>query len=1162
MLTKKQKWVSQVLAICFVFIASFAYALDDPHSEANSYGCGNCHDFFSSNPYLIPDWVGDYTPSDPDDTPLNHLCRGCHYGGGPAPAHEAHSYAAIGYTSATSQFGPWQVECSTCHNPHYQDQYRNYRWTSETYWQVKLLVDSRTASATSSTVTAQGPPSWTVDEHVDLYLVPNIDALYPTAYKILGNTADTLTVNGQIDLANVNNGDSFTIIYGRLIRKEIKTQNILNPLNPKPGVKVVRFFNASGTHSFADGDTAYDGICEVCHTETSHFRNDGTGSDQNHTNQGTIPGQNCANTCHPANDGFKPSGCNTCHGFPPGHDGGTLLVQDKLGNPIISDSVVGTGSHPTHFGAGWDCTNCHTGGMVNVTQGDYKINLGFNYFGNLPGNYDGNSTRTIYTYSATAPTTVTLGDTNTCSSLFCHSTGQSTTSGTDPTPTYSSPVWGTPSTGACGTCHKVDEGLGLTSGSHGAHLNTVGVTGCSECHTGAADNASSYSSGAHRNKQIDVANSYTAAGTPGNGYGICTTADCHDNGKGVLIDSPLWGTVNSTCSACHGEVPADANHQAHAVVHLTPCAECHKGAVQATTAPIQHLDTNIDVYEVNPGDLGYPTNKAKGTAFDSCDTAYCHSTGQSTTSGTDPTPTYASATWGNAASAACGTCHKVSEATGLNSGSHEDHLGTSGVNGCGDCHTGAANNASSYNSTNHVNRLIDVANTYSASGTPGNGYGTCSAAVCHNNGLGTPAVTPVWGSQTPACSACHEAVMSTGSHTKHLAASALCGDCHYDAVQSVSPPSAGHIDDTVDVLDTTGGDLGYPQNVALGSGTWTTCDNASCHADGFGTKKTTPVWGGPGNGCSTCHEARPTSGMHAKHINSDALTYGLTTVDTTSGTYDFGCGNCHPIAAEEATYHRNGVIDIVLNKNDGGTLKSLNNVSNDTSGYAQSTGSNVTCSAAYCHSKGDGTFTVTSPNWYGAYSGDTCGHCHTNQPDTNAHPIHVVGTHYDELFSGTTGLLAIDATPGSAHGNAATSMTISCNTCHNDTVSLAQNDQNSICGTCHDGGVASLKGDAEIRAGSTSHINGTKDVVFNAITMRGKAQLRDDIDDVDDVGTYWNRNTAYKSSATDHDNSKALLNIAKFNVGACSSVACHSGNTVLWNNGPLTCSQCHSDTPQ
>jgi len=150
---------------------------------------------------------------------------------------------------------------------------------------------------------------------------------------------------------------------------------------------------------------------------------------------------------------------------------------------------------------------------------------------------------------------------------------------------------------------------------------------------------------------------------------------------------------------------------------------------------------------------GYPANVAKGgTPYNSCNTAYCHSTGQSTTNGSSATPTYATVTWGG--SAACGTCHKVAVAD-LTSGSHNAHLTAPGVNGCSDCHTGAADDASAYASTTHVDGSIDVAAGYNAGGTPGNGYGTCDSASCHDDGTGAAAATPTWGTANTDCSACH-----------------------------------------------------------------------------------------------------------------------------------------------------------------------------------------------------------------------------------------------------------------------------------------------------------------------------------------------------------------------------------------------------------------------
>jgi len=65
------------------------------------------------------------------------------------------------------------------------------------------------------------------------------------------------------------------------------------------------------------------------------------------------------------------------------------------------------------------------------------------------------------------------------------------------------------------------------------------------------------------------------------------------------------------------------------------CGDCHDGAVEGTTAPVTHLTGSVEVYDVTAGDLGYPTvAKHNDNNFQSCKTAYCHSTGQSLSSGT------------------------------------------------------------------------------------------------------------------------------------------------------------------------------------------------------------------------------------------------------------------------------------------------------------------------------------------------------------------------------------------------------------------------------------------------------------------------------------------------------------------------------------------------
>lgn len=76
------------------------------------------------------------------------------------------------------------------------------------------------------------------------------------------------------------------------------------------GLKTVVFTARTGPNSFADGDTTYDGVCEVCHTATDEHRADGSVSQHN-------AGTDCT-TCHGHDSGFAPSGCTGCHTGPQG----------------------------------------------------------------------------------------------------------------------------------------------------------------------------------------------------------------------------------------------------------------------------------------------------------------------------------------------------------------------------------------------------------------------------------------------------------------------------------------------------------------------------------------------------------------------------------------------------------------------------------------------------------------------------------------------------------------------------------------------------------------------------------------------------------------------------------------------------------------------------
>jgi hypothetical protein len=136
-----------------------------------------------------------------------------------------------------------------------------------------------------------------------------------------------------------------------------------NPMVAQTNLRFIRdtirsaavvFTATTGTNSFADGDTTYDGICEVCHTQTSHHRNDGSGPQQSHND-----GANCT-SCHTHLDGFKPpaggSDCTTCHNGVPG--GATYVTRDVVGSDFTQASRHVFGGTVT----AWDCIVCHREG--------------------------------------------------------------------------------------------------------------------------------------------------------------------------------------------------------------------------------------------------------------------------------------------------------------------------------------------------------------------------------------------------------------------------------------------------------------------------------------------------------------------------------------------------------------------------------------------------------------------------------------------------------------------------------------------------------------------------------------------------------------------------------------------------------------------------------
>ncbi len=147
---------------------------------------------------------------------------------------------------------------------------------------------------------------------------------------------------------------------------------------------------------FVSESLSYNGICQACHTDTDHFRSNGTGPDPGHTNIGVDINEDCT-VCHTHENGFAHgggggTGCGSateCHGTQKSHANHVLTYAE--GGMLGSDAGVtcatchNTSSFPefadgaTSLAATTVCDTCHSPGGsydgVNDTMYGAKYNF-------------------------------------------------------------------------------------------------------------------------------------------------------------------------------------------------------------------------------------------------------------------------------------------------------------------------------------------------------------------------------------------------------------------------------------------------------------------------------------------------------------------------------------------------------------------------------------------------------------------------------------------------------------------------------------------------------------------------------------------------------------------------------------------------------------------
>ena len=207
----------------------------------------------------------------------NAMCKDCHavrdvgsYRG--SPANKGSHPVGVPYPSTDPRFNnpplnpdlplvdPDRVECTTCHSPHY--------------------ADSGGASGGSG----------------DGFILraANNDQLCLSCHTYGRHMGQGCTVCHQphdFDRQNIF-----------IVRDTVAT--------PNSGSKPVAFLAETGANSFADGDSNYNGICEVCHTKTAYHRNNSSGYHQHQV------AENCTASCHLHEKNFMAPPCMDCHDKP------------------------------------------------------------------------------------------------------------------------------------------------------------------------------------------------------------------------------------------------------------------------------------------------------------------------------------------------------------------------------------------------------------------------------------------------------------------------------------------------------------------------------------------------------------------------------------------------------------------------------------------------------------------------------------------------------------------------------------------------------------------------------------------------------------------------------------------------------------------------------
>jgi len=348
--------LTAMLATGSAFAAS---VIDAPHNESNDVRCGSCHSYSL--------WW-QFSPTKPGTTDYagrtDAVCNKCHGPSGSEFRKSSHSSLSMGDAHDTA-LGTWSTNCIDCHNPHLQPQL-NWLSSSATFGNGSLAGGLYLAEGTIGTITDNGDGTTSITFTNAAAKSPWQDTgrwtqksgnagrglLLSLGYKTGDKTYEIISASTTAPITNgaggtgegiitvqsgsdpvdslKYTGSNFGIIYGQLIKSSIAT--------PNSGTKAVKFFDSQDGFVDSASGAATKAICQVCHTQTHYWRNDGSLAIHN-------DGSVCT-SCHTIAAGFKPNY--------PDHDG-FIAKLTACGSCHTQTKVV----ENIHL---FNCSTCHAAG--------------------------------------------------------------------------------------------------------------------------------------------------------------------------------------------------------------------------------------------------------------------------------------------------------------------------------------------------------------------------------------------------------------------------------------------------------------------------------------------------------------------------------------------------------------------------------------------------------------------------------------------------------------------------------------------------------------------------------------------------------------------------------------------------------------------------------